>query len=158
MAVAEAAVTIIPIALVTKGKHIFNHIMIPVDLVHKDKQQKALAVAGELAKLHGAKVHVVSVGGDLPGSLGHNPKEFGDLLDVFAAGLRDEYGADVEAYPITANDPSVDTTRKLMQAIEDIGADLVIMASHQPGVMEHIFSSHGGYIAQHAKCSVFVVR
>lgn len=136
----------------------FEHIMIPVDLVRKDKQNKAIAVAGELAKLHGAKVHVVSVGGDLPGSLGHNPSEFGALLDGFATTLRQEYGTNVEAYPITANDPSVDTTRKLMQAIEDIGADLVVMASHQPGVMEHIFSSHGGYIAQHAKCSVFVVR
>jgi len=136
----------------------FNHIMVPVDLVHKDKQKKALAVAGEMAKLHGAKVHVVSVGGDLPGSLGHNPEEFGALLDDFAKTLKQDYGADVEAHPITANDPSVDTTRKLMQAMEDIGADLVIMASHHPGMLEHIFSSHGGYIAQHAKCSVFVVR
>ncbi|WP_324753112.1 universal stress protein [Roseovarius sp. Pro17] len=136
----------------------FNHIMVPVDLVHKDKQQKALAIAGEMAKLHNAKVHVVSVGGDLPSSLGHNPAEFGEMLDSFAAALRDQYGVDVQAHPITANDPSVDTTRKLMQGIDDLGIDLVIMASREPGMMEHIFSSHGGYIAQHAKCSVFVVR
>jgi len=32
------------------------------------------------------------------------------------------------------------------------------MASHEPGFFEHIFSSHGGYIAQHAKVSVLVVR
>jgi nucleotide-binding universal stress UspA family protein len=144
--------------LKAKGKYMFNHIMVPVDLVHKDKQQKALDVAGSMAKAHGATVHVVSVGGDLPGSLGHNPSEFGATLTEFAAGLRDQYGAEVETHPVLSNDPSVDTTRKLMQSIDDIGADLVIMASHEPGVMEHIFSSHGGYIAQHAKCSVFVVR
>ncbi|MFX0545171.1 universal stress protein [Roseovarius sp. S1116L3] len=136
----------------------FNHIMVPVDLVHKDKQQKALAVAGEMAKAHGAKVHVVSVGGELPSSLGHNPKEFGGLLGSFAKSLTDEYGVAVEAYPVQSTDPAVDTTRKLMESIDDLGIDLVIMASHEPGVMEHIFSSHGGYIAQHAKCSVFVVR
>ncbi|MEI4260526.1 universal stress protein [Roseovarius sp. D0-M9] len=136
----------------------FTHIMVPVDLVHKDKQQKALDLAGELAKSYGAKVHVVSVGGDLPGSLGHNPSEFGQTLDDFAAGLRDQYGTDVEAHPVVSNDPAVDTTQKLMQSIDDIGADLVIMASREPGMMEHIFASHGGYIAQHAKCSVFVVR
>jgi nucleotide-binding universal stress UspA family protein len=45
-----------------------------------------------------------------------------------------------------------------MKAIDKIGADLVVMASHKPGFLEHIFSSHGGYIAQHATCSVFVVR
>ncbi|MFD0859722.1 universal stress protein [Roseovarius aquimarinus] len=136
----------------------FAHIMVPVDLVHKDKQQKALDLAGEMANTHGATVHVVSVGGDLPGSLGHNPGEFGATLEAFAASLREAYGADVEAHPVQSNDPAVDTTRKLMEAIESIGADLVIMASHEPGMMEHIFSSHGGYIAQHAKCSVFVVR
>ena len=136
----------------------FKLIMVPVDLVHKDKQQKALSVAGEMAKAHGSKVHVVSVGGELPGSLGHNPEEFGQTLAAFAAGLREQYGAEVEAHPVQSTDPAVDTTRKLMEAIDDIGADLVIMASHEPGVMEHIFSSHGGYIAQHAKCSVFIVR
>ena len=136
----------------------FAHIMVPVDLVHKDNQQKALAVAGEMARAHGATVHVVSVGGELPSTLGHNPDEFGKTLDAFTASLREQYGATVEAHPVQSSDPAVDTTRKLMQAIDDIGADLVIMASHEPGVMEHIFSSHGGYIAQHAKCSVFVVR
>jgi nucleotide-binding universal stress UspA family protein len=136
----------------------FTNIMVPVDLVHKDKQQKALQIAGDMAKAHGATVHVVSVGGDLPGSLGHNPAEFGATLDAFAAALRHQYSAEVVAHPILSNDPSVDTTRMLMKGIDDTGADLVIMASHQPGVMEHIFSSHGGYIAQHAKCSVFVVR
>lgn len=136
----------------------FKTIMVPVDLVHKDKQQKALAVAGEMAKAHSATVHVVSVGGELPSTLGHNPGEFGKTLADFTASLREQYGAEVEAHPVQSTDPAVDTTRKLMQAIDDIGADLVIMASHQPGVMEHIFSSHGGYIAQHGKCSVFVIR
>lgn len=136
----------------------FSHIMVPVDLVHKDTQQKALAVAGEMARAHGATVHVVSVGGALPSSLGHNASEFGKTLEAFVSSLREQYGAEVEAHPVQSTDPSVDTTRKLMEAIDDVGADLVIMASHVPGVMEHIFSSHGGYIAQHAKCSVFVVR
>lgn len=136
----------------------FNNIMVPVDLVHKNQQQKALDVAGEMAKAHGSKVHVVTVGGDLPGSLGHNPSEFAATLDQFVASLRDTYGVDADAHPIQSNDPSVDTTRQLMKSIDDLEADLVIMASREPGMMERIFSSHGGYIAQHAKCSVFVVR
>ncbi|WP_113911098.1 universal stress protein [Roseovarius dicentrarchi] len=136
----------------------FTHIMVPVDLVHKDKLQKALDVAGDMAKLHTAKVHVVTVSGDLPGELGHTPAEVAAALTAFAAELKEKYGVDVEAHPVTSNDPAADTTRKLMAAIDDIGADLVVMASHQPGIMEHIFNSHGGYIARHAKCSVFVVR
>ncbi|PVA10145.1 universal stress protein UspA [Pelagivirga sediminicola] len=136
----------------------FTQIMVPVDLVHKDKLQKALDVAGQIAKSSGAKVHVVSVGGVLPGKLGHTPSEFGATLNAFAEELKTKYGIEVDAHPITSPDPATDATRHLMRAIDDVGADLVIMASHQPGIMEHIFSSHGGYVAQHAKCSVFVVR
>jgi nucleotide-binding universal stress UspA family protein len=141
-----------------KGKHMFSKIMVPVDLVHKDTLQKALDVAGDMAKQYGASIDVVSVGGELPGELGHTPREFGDRLQGFADELREKYGVTVKADPLMAHDPAVETTAELMKAIDKIGADLVIMASHKPGFVEHIFSSHGGYIAQHAKVSVFVVR
>jgi len=136
----------------------FSKIMVPVDLVHKDTLQKALDVAGDMAKLYGASIDVVSVGGELPGQLGHSPREFGDQLQGFADELREKYGVTVKADPLMAHDPAVETTSELLKGIEKIGADLVIMASHEPGFFEHIFSSHGGYIAQHAKVSVFVVR
>ena len=136
----------------------FSKIMVPVDLVHKDTLGKALDVAGDMAKRHGASIDVVSVGGELPGQLGHTPQEFGDRLQGFADELREKYGVTVKADPLMAHDPAVETTAELMKAIDKTGADLVIMASHKPGFLEHIFSSHGGYIAQHAQCSVFVVR
>lgn len=136
----------------------FKQIMVPVDLVHKDKLQKALDVAGDLAKRHGATIHVVSVGGDLPSKLGHTPAEFSTTLDGFASDLKAQYDVTVTPHPVMSNDPAVETTARLMETIDEIGADLVIMASHQPGMLEHIFASHGGYIAQHAKVSVFVVR
>ncbi len=136
----------------------YSHIMVPVDLVHKDKLEKAIDVAGDLARHYSAPVHVVTVTGDVPGPLGHTPAQKTEALNVFAAELREKHGVDVKAHSVASNDPAVDTTRRLLEAIDDIGADLVIMASHQPGVMEHIFNSHGGYIARHARCSVFVVR
>jgi nucleotide-binding universal stress UspA family protein len=136
----------------------FSKIMVPVDLVHKDTLQKALDVAGDMARLYDATIDVVSVGGELPSQLGHNPHEFGDRLQGFAEELREKYGVTVKADPLMAHDPAVETTSELLKGIEKIGADLVIMASHEPGFFEHIFSSHGGYIAQHAKVSVFVVR
>lgn len=136
----------------------FSNIMVPVDLVHIDTIAKALDVAGDMARHYGATIKVVSVGGELPSELGHTPGEFEKTVMEFAAGLRDRYGVDVDAEPIVAHDPEVETTASLMQAIDDTGADLVIMASHVPGILEHIFNSHGGYIASHAKVSVFVVR
>ncbi|WP_297768292.1 universal stress protein [uncultured Roseovarius sp.] len=136
----------------------FSTIMVPVDLVHKDTLDKALDVAGDIAKRHGATIKVVSVGGELPNELGHNAGEFTETVKKFADRLRDKYGVNVEAETIISHDPEVETTSALMKAIDETGTDLVIMASHVPGILEHIFSSHGGYIAQHAKVSVFVVR
>ncbi len=136
----------------------FSNIMVPVDLVHKDTLSKALAVAGDMAKHYGAKITVVSVGGELPSELGHTPGEFAATVEAFAKELRDTHRVEVEARPIVSHDPAVETTAALMQAIDETGTDLVIMASHVPGILEHVFSSHGGYIAQHARASVLVVR
>ncbi|WP_417729266.1 universal stress protein [Roseovarius sp.] len=136
----------------------FSTIMVPVDLLHKDALAKALDVAGDLAKRHGAQIKIVSVGGELPNELGHNSGEFSETVKRFAEDLRDKYAVTVSAEPIISHDPEVETTSALMRAIERTGADLVVVASHVPGFLEHIFASHGGYIAQHAKVSVFVVR
>ena len=46
----------------------------------------------------------------------------------------------------------------LLEAISATGADLVIMASHVPGVAEYVLGSHGGHLAVHAPCSVMLIR
>jgi nucleotide-binding universal stress UspA family protein len=46
----------------------------------------------------------------------------------------------------------------LLSAINDAGADLVVMASHVPGLTEYVWPSHGGKIASHSTASVFVIR
>lgn len=136
----------------------FSKIMVPVDLVHKDTLGKALDVAGDMAKRHDASIELVSVGGELPGKLGHTPDEFSETVKDFAAEIEEKYGVPVDGDPVISHDPEIETIPALMREIERTNADLIIVASHEPGVLEHIFSSNGGYIAQHAKCSVFVVR
>lgn len=46
----------------------------------------------------------------------------------------------------------------LLKAVKDTGADLVVMASHVPNIMDYVWPSNGGKIAEHAECSVMVVR
>ena len=61
---------------------------------------------------------------------------------------------------IVAHDPAVELDNKLLDTIESTGADLVVMASHLPGLADklHILRSNAGTIASKAKVSVFVVR
>jgi nucleotide-binding universal stress UspA family protein len=57
-------------------------------------------------------------------------------------------------------DPAVELDDKLLEAIEETDADLVVMASHVPGVADrlHLISSNAAWIVKHADVSVFVVR
>lgn len=92
------------------------------------------------------------------GPVAHNPKEFAERLEQFGReeAARRGIGAGVRAY--TSHDPAVDLDKTLIGAIHDTGSDLVVMASHVPGVAEHIFASNAGYLASHADVSVLVVR
>ena len=136
----------------------FNAIMVPVDLRHPSALNKTLEVAANLAKIDGASVTYLGVTSPEPGELGHNPKEYEERLQSFAAAQGEIYGISAGAHMVVANDPAIDLDKKLVEAVEEIGADLVVMATHIPNVTNYIWASHGGNLANHAKASVFLVR
>lgn len=136
----------------------FSQIMVPVDLVHREALGKALDLATDMAKRYSADVHLVSVSGELPSELAHSAAEHGEKLDAFAGRLADKTGLTVTAHNLSSHDVEAEMDSALMKAVDQTGADLVVMASHVPGLMEYIFASHGGHMAAHAKVSVFVVR
>ncbi|SON55349.1 Universal stress protein F [Hartmannibacter diazotrophicus] len=136
----------------------FKKIMIPVDLRHTPSMGKALNIAAELAKSNNATVTYVGVTSPEPGELGHNPAEYSEKLKQFAAAQADAHGHSAQTHMIVANDPAIDLDSQLTQAAEETGADLVVMATHIPNVTDYVWSSHGGYLANHARASVFLVR
>jgi nucleotide-binding universal stress UspA family protein len=132
--------------------------MVPVDLVHASRVKRALKVAADLARLYDAEVCYVAVTAATPGPAAHNPKEFATKLEEFAQGEAATHGHKARSHSVVSHDPAVDLDRTLLAAREEIGADLVVMASHVPGIGEYLFPSHGGRMAQHAGVSVMVVR
>lgn len=136
----------------------FKKIMTPVDLGHLGDLEKALQVSADLANHYGAEVHYVGVTAATPGSMGHNPGEYGEKLNAFAKEQADKHGIRAKADPVTSHDPTVDVDDALEKAIDDLGADLVVMQSHMPSVLDYIWPSNGGKLAEHAKVSVMVVR
>ena len=136
----------------------YNKIMVPVDLTHIERLEKALETGADLATHYKMPVCYVGVTSALPGPAGHNPKEYERHLQDFAAGESAHRGMEVEAKAYVSHDPAIDLDKTLMTAIHELGADLVVMASHVPGVPEHVFASNAGYLAQHADVSVMVVR
>ena len=136
----------------------YKKIMVPVDLSHTDKLEKAIATAADLSKHYAAPAQLVAVTASAPSSVAHNPKEFTKKLEEFAAAESRKLGVEFGAHTIVSPDPVRDLDDRLGREAHDIGADLIVMGSHVPGFAEHLFSSNSGYLASHSDISVFVVR
>jgi nucleotide-binding universal stress UspA family protein len=136
----------------------FKKILAPVDLRHLDHLGKALDVAAALAKDNKAELIYVAVTTTAPSEFAHNPAEFEKVLADFAAKSGAEHGVATQAKAVFSHDPTSDLDDTLLRTAEEVGADLIVMASHIPNVADHIWPSNGGTICSHAPVSVFVVR
>ncbi len=136
----------------------YRRIMVPVDLEHAEALDKALGTAAALARQFGATATYVAVTAAAPGAIAHDPQEFAEHLESFAREQGRRHGIETAHLTRVSHDPTTDLDTTLLDAADVLDADLIVMASHVPGVVEHIFASHAGYVASHAKMSVFVVR
>ena len=136
----------------------YSKIMVPVDLAHIDRLDKAITTATDLARHYTVPLCFVGVTAETPTEVAHSPKEFERKLGEFAAEQSAAHGIAIDTAAYPSHDPAVDLDRTLISAASQVGADLIVMASHLPGLPEHIFASHAGAVASHAEISVFVVR
>jgi nucleotide-binding universal stress UspA family protein len=141
-----------------KGDVLFSNIMVPVDLVHADKLDKALTVAANLAKNFNAPICYVGMTAKTPSPVARTPEEFAEKLAEFARAQSASHGVEAssKAYPL--DDPAIEMSDAIIDAVKDVGADLVVMATHIPNVTDYVWASHGGKLASHSSASVMLVR
>lgn len=136
----------------------YKKIMVPVDLAHIERLEKAITTATDLARHYGIPICLAGVTAETPTEVAHSPGEYESKLSAFAAEQSDRHGLTIDSRAYPSHDPAVDLDSALIAAAEENAADLIVMASHVPGLPEHIFASNAGAVASHAKVSVFVVR
>ena len=136
----------------------FKKLMLPIDLAHAARMERAVQAAVDLARLYDCPVTLVGVTAETATSVAHNPTEYAARLAQFGADLAGQHGVTVDTAAYTAHDPSIDLDKTILAAARETGCDLIVMASHVPGIPEHFFASHVGAVASHATVSVFVVR
>jgi nucleotide-binding universal stress UspA family protein len=137
---------------------LYSKIMTPVDLAHKGDLVKALDCTADLARHYGAEVVYVGVTAAAPSATAHSPAEFAQKLEAFAKEQAETHGITAGSKMVECHDPAADVDNALVKATAETGADLVVMASHVPSVLDIVWPSNGGKVAEHAKCSVMVVR
>ncbi len=136
----------------------YSKIMVPVDLAHESTQEKAVKVAADIGKLYKAEVCLIGVTASAPSSVAHNEQEFNEKLTKYAESKSAEHDLQFNHKTAHNNDPAVELDDALADTCEEMNADLVVMASHVPGFMDHFFRSNASRLATHTAISVFIVR
>jgi nucleotide-binding universal stress UspA family protein len=136
----------------------YRKIMVPVDLQMQPMVANALKVATDLAGLYGADITLVSVSPSVSDTGTPTPDQAGADLKEMAAAHAHKSGLTVTAHHMTTPDLPAELDTMLLKAVEAVAADIVVVASHEPGRTDYISASHAGRLATYAKVSVLVVR
>lgn len=135
----------------------FKSVLVAVDLAHGARGKELLNKAASLMDGGGA-MHVVYVMDNPPGYVmvdlpeGIMEKKRKEAVEelraiVTAAGLK----ASVE---IRLGNPG----NGILEAAEANGCDVILIASHKPGLEDYFLGSTAGRVVRHAQCSVLVLR
>jgi nucleotide-binding universal stress UspA family protein len=136
----------------------YRKIMVPVDLTHTDRLDKAIGTAADLAGLYSIPLLFVGVTAETPTALAHTPAEFAQKLEAFGAAQSRQRDLDISTAAYPSHDPAIDLHETLLTAAREHDVDLIVMASHIPGFPDHFFAANAAAVAAHADISVFVIR
>jgi universal stress protein F len=136
----------------------FSKILVPVDLAHLGVLEKALTVAADLSRHYGATLCYVGVTTSQPNAVAPTPEAYERKLEAFAHAHAPDSGHEPTVRVYHSTDPVADLDDILVRAIEDVGADIVVMATHLPTHLDAIMPANGVVIARHTAASVLLVR
>jgi len=134
----------------------YSKIMVPVDMRHRERSQKALDTAADLARHFGATMILLTV--DHP--LGHHslqelPEQHKPAFDAFVAEEKAALGVDKLEAVFSHADVA---HQRIREEAEHLRVDLIVMHSHDPRLSDYLFGSNASRVVLHAPCSVMVVR
>lgn len=140
----------------------YTSILFAVDLEHESSWTTALPVVKELARTFGCRVHVVTAVLEvrsIPGAQ-HFPADFEKNIVEHA---RSQLVAFLETQMSEMKD--VDTHveigspyKQIVKAAEELGCDLIVMASHRPEMLDMLIGPNADNVVRHSKKSVLIVR
>lgn len=147
-----------------------NNVLVTVDLAHESSWNNALPFAVDQARIHDAKLHVLTViqdiisgvdwryaiRGAMHGSEAYDLKslmtEASERLDAF---VRDQVPEDVTTRHIVAHGTIY---KEIIETAEKIHADLIVMSSSRPSLRTYLLGPNAARVVRHAECSVAIIR
>lgn len=133
----------------------YKTILVPVDLNHLELGKKTLAIAREIGGnqsrivlLNVLEAIPAYVAAQLPdGLMGRNLENAHAELRMLTE------GSGVES-DVRSGHASV----TILDYAKEIGVDLIVIASHRPGLQDYFLGSTAARVVRHAECAVLVDR
>ena len=139
----------------------FKKILVPVDLADLDIARKAVTHAVALAQESGGVVRLVYVRSILPVSfIEFVPPEFDEELAQQSSDELAKFAHTVSLPPerISTIVRLGSVYHEVLEEASEMGADLIIVSSHQPDISTYLLGSNAATIVRHATSSVLVLR
>jgi len=135
----------------------YKSVLVPVDLSHTERLMPMLNQADALCASDGqiSVVHIVPalphyISADLPRDFYDNGERAAG--DALAKLVRE---AQIDARIIVR---SGSVANRCLDVAKEIEADLIVIASHDPGLSDYFLGSTAARVVRHAHCSVLVMR
>jgi len=135
----------------------FKTILVPIDMAHVAEGKAIIDTAAQHGA-SGAKIILLNVVEEIPGW----------AAAELPAGLLEQSRANSEAdlkaiaaasgMAMEVEMRSGHPYKTILDVAEEKGADLIIVASHRPGLQDYFLGSTAAKVVRHAKCSVLVIR
>ncbi len=136
----------------------YGRIIVAVDLEYLDQAKALLARAAALVD-DGGEIRLIHVLEEVPGYIA------AELPSDLSERRRAEAAVELRAMIDPATEVRIEhevrhgaASGQILQAAEDSSADLIMIASHKPGLRDYFIGSTAARVIRHAQCSVLVER
>ena len=134
----------------------YHNILVPISFDAERDTSEPLKLAQLLATPE-AKITLLHVVEHIPGyAISYLPADYTSEVRVAIKADLDKMAADLpnaEAVVIEGH-----SGRSILDWAEENKPDLIIMASHRPGLQDYLLGSTAAHVVRHARCAVHVVR
>ena len=135
----------------------YNTVMVPIEFSHLDSGISAVQIAKKLLNKD-CRIFLLSVVGEIPSyAEAHVPKDLMSTNQKMAYQTLVKI-ANNEGIGLNVEIMAGHAANSILSAAETHSADLIIIASHQPGLSDYFLGSTAARVVRHAQCPVLVDR
>ncbi len=138
----------------------FKKILAPIDFAHAEKSKAIFEQVKALADADDCELTLLNVVLEIPPYValdiptGTQEKTMSQAEFTLTRLAKESGLPPTTKIEIREGNPS----NEILRMAEEMEADLIIVASHQPGLADYLLGSVAGKVVRHAKCAVLVLR